>query len=116
VWAVSKIDAVGERLWTQISESQKQQMDATIMSLRVILEDNRKSEQARTDATITVLKSQIDLLAETTKAQMQALATIVKGGQDMRESVHGIRNAANELVAAKMLLERESTTSPKPGG
>jgi hypothetical protein len=112
VWAVSKIGTVGERLWIQISNSQKAQMDATIASLSAILNDNRKAEQARTDATITVLKSQIDLLAETTKAQMAAIGTMVKGSQDMRESVHGVRNAANELVAAKMLVERGM--DPKP--
>lgn len=113
VWAVSKIGAVGEKLWNQISTSQAQQMDTTVAALRTILEENRKAEQARTDAQILILKSQIDLLAKTTEGEVAALTQMVRFNQDLREVVHQVRNAATELISAKAMIERQQKKEPE---
>lgn len=91
--------------WKQISESNAKQTEQVIASLKVITDDIRRFESARTDATIGRIDAPIAVLSKITEAQASGLGVMQKNNQDTREAIHGLRNAISELTAVKLLLE-----------
>lgn len=107
VWAIGKIVSAGERFWKQISDAQREMMDSTVAGLKEIANDIRRAESARTDTALLNIKGSVEVLNEITKAQATGLTILQGSNKDMRDSIHAAKNATQELIAAKMELERK---------